>query len=48
MQKKIYGEPEIKISTIVCDIITDSYVEDEEWNGPEIGAGNVPIGGIGG
>ena len=40
MEKKIYGEPEIKISCIMCDIITQSRVEDytegEEWNGPNL------------
>ncbi len=45
MEKKIYGEPEVKISRIVCDIITQSqigdYVETEEWPGP-----NVPVGGM--
>ena len=45
MEKKIYGEPEIKISSIVCDIITQSYVEDEEWTGPEVSI-DVPVGGI--
>ncbi len=47
MEKKIYGQPEIKVSRIVCDIITQSYVEDEEWIGPGVKAdGNTPIGGI--
>ena len=40
MEKKIYDEPEIKISSIMCDIITQSQVEDytegEEWNGPSL------------
>ena len=40
MEKKIYGEPEIKISRILCDIITQSQIEDytetEEWNGPDL------------
>ena len=38
MEKKIYGEPEIKISSVLCDIITESQIEDytetEEWIGP--------------
>lgn len=47
MEKKIYEQPEIKISSIVCDIITQSYVEDEEWNGPGVDFnGNTPVGGI--
>ena len=38
VEKKIYGEPEIKISSVLCDIITESQIEDytetEEWIGP--------------
>ena len=40
MEKKIYGEPEIRISRILSDIITQSQIEDytegEEWNGPDL------------
>ena len=40
MEKKIYGEPEIKISSVLCDIITQSQIEDytetEEWGGPSL------------
>ena len=40
VEKKIYGKPEIKISSILCDIITQSQIEDytepEEWNGPSL------------
>ena len=47
MEKKIYYQPEIKVSSIVCDIITQSYVEDEEWTGPNVNVnGNTPVGGI--
>ena len=37
MQNKSYTAPEIKITHINADVITDSYIEDEEWTGPEIG-----------
>ena len=44
VKKKIYGEPEIKISCVLCDIITQSRVEDynetEEWDGPGLPMGD--------
>ena len=36
MEKKIYGAPEVKISEVKCDVITQSYYETDEWFGPSI------------
>ena len=37
MEKQSYSVPEVEILLIENDIITNSFTEDEEWTGPDIG-----------
>lgn len=36
MENKKYDIPSVEIVTVECDVITESYIEDESWISPEI------------